>query len=306
MPLTDEQYFPVRNDPVDRWFQAKNASNPHTTAQFIEQVFPGRPGLVVDPFCGSGSTASAARLMGLPFYGIEADPVLACVSLAKTWGSKWQAGRLSDVPTGPPREQRLAAALDRIRRTCGSDDLPVLSAMAVLSAFREAEGVQLHAKAMAKDLERWPDPVPTGAVTRGDALSTASWRRLGLPRTDAVMYTSPPFGPTSPVISPPGYVRTAAEEVLADCGLDTLGRASPRFLGYHEMVIGMFRRAVERLTSGILIVEHEPDDENNDSTAAVAEAVVAEFAGVIHSPRMIRCGAFSERGILDLLIFDLR
>lgn len=58
------------------------------------------------------------------------------------------------------------------------------------------------------------------------------------------------------------------------------------------MVIGAFRQMVEQLTSGVLIVEHKPDDEGHGSTAAVA----VEFAGAIHSPQMIRCSAFFSAG----------
>jgi hypothetical protein len=39
---------------------------------------------VLDPFCGRGTTNFAARLRGLPSYGIDASPVAAAIARAKT------------------------------------------------------------------------------------------------------------------------------------------------------------------------------------------------------------------------------
>lgn len=312
IPLVKARYLPDRHEPVDRWFQAKNAGNAETTAQFIAGICDEEPELVIDPFCGSGSTATAARLLGLPFYGIDSDPVLSCVSLAKTSASGRHATLLPALPEAKTPGQ-LASALGQIRSSCDREDARVVSALTVLSAFRRAKRRPLAAATIAGDLAAWPDPVPGGYLTRGDARSAVSWARLGLPQARVVMYTSPPFGLTSPVIHPPAYVRRAAISVLGAFDADVLGETTPEFPGYAELVIGMFRQAAAYLTRGTLIVEHEPDgverepdDPDADETAAVIRAVDAEFEGVIHSPRVIRCGAFSKRGMLTLMIFDLR
>jgi hypothetical protein len=298
-------YFPDPGEPIDRWFQAENAGNPRTTAKFITGLCRERSEFVIDPFCGSGSTATAARLLSLPFYGIEADPVLTCASLAKAWAAKRHAALLPVVPDARvPGE--LATALDRVRNSRDPEDALTVSALMVLSAFRGTQQRPLEADTITADLSAWPDPVPGGCLTRGDALSRASWTRLGLPRTRAVMYASPPFGLTSPAIHSPDDVRAAAVSVLEAFRADTLGRAITGFPGYAAIVVGMFRRAAEYLARGTLIVEHEPDDSGADGTTAVIRAVDAEFNGVIHSPRIIQCGAFSRRGTLSLMIFELR
>ena len=120
------------------------------------------------------------------------------------------------------------------------------------------------------------------------------------------MYTSPPFGLTSPVIRPPAHVKAVARAALRAFSADTPGEDAPGFPGYAEITLGMLRQAAAQLARGTLIIEHEPDDLGVDSTATVVEAVAAEFPGIIHSPRIVRCGAFSRRGMLTLMIFRLR
>lgn len=305
MPLTEAQYYPDPSEPVDRWFQSDNASNPRTTANLITSIGRKRPGLIIDPFCGSGSTASAARLLGLPFYGIEVNPVLACTSLAKAWGRAQHGAVLSALPDVWTPDG-LTLALEQIQRSCVPEDAQVACAMAALAAFRSTQNRRLGAAEIVGDLAVWPDPVPGGQIIRGDALNGSSWKQLNLPRTGAVMYTSPPFGVSSPVINPPAYVTAAADEVLAAFNMDVLGEEVPEFLGYADTALGMLRQAAAYLTHGTLIVEHEPDDLGVDSTAAVVDAVAAEFRGIIHTRHILRCGAFSRRGTLSLIIFDLR
>lgn len=40
-------------------------------------------GWVLDPFCGRGTTNFAARMLGLPSYGVDSSPVAAAIALAK-------------------------------------------------------------------------------------------------------------------------------------------------------------------------------------------------------------------------------
>lgn len=65
------------------------ARNPHPTVKPIELMqwlirlaAPAR-GVVLDPFCGSGTTGIAARLEGRLFYGIEQDPNYVAVARAR-------------------------------------------------------------------------------------------------------------------------------------------------------------------------------------------------------------------------------
>src|SRR5204863_8392582 len=91
--------------------QAANSSNVRNTIKMIEDmcVRYGHPTPVrlVDPFAGAGSTAVAARIMGIGFFGIEIDPVLACIATAKV------SARL------PRRRPRMPARpADKLARDC--------------------------------------------------------------------------------------------------------------------------------------------------------------------------------------------
>jgi site-specific DNA-methyltransferase (adenine-specific) len=43
-------------------------------ARIIHSVLEERPGVVIDPFCGTGTTLVAAKLLGKEYIGIEIDP----------------------------------------------------------------------------------------------------------------------------------------------------------------------------------------------------------------------------------------
>jgi len=43
----------------------------------------GPDDVVLDPFCGRGTTNYAARLLGLPSFGVDSSPVAAALSAAK-------------------------------------------------------------------------------------------------------------------------------------------------------------------------------------------------------------------------------
>ncbi len=191
---TAKDYHPDTDDPVDRWLQTEFSSNVLTTAYIILDVYQKIPDMtrkvpqiIVDPFCGAGCTGLAASRLGVPFYGIELDPILAAVALTKA--------TLSDVDVALAAEHLpddvsvawllknsvparvLALALvgitNKDTRYRRRSDL-----LGLLSSGLRAE----HRMAVADSIFRC-----------GDSREPASWVGA-IPQPEAVIFTSPPFG----------------------------------------------------------------------------------------------------------------
>jgi site-specific DNA-methyltransferase (adenine-specific) len=69
---------------VQTWHYSGNRLHPTQKAvailcPFIEAFSP-QDGLVLDPFCGSGSTAVAAKSLGRAYLGIELDPAFVAAA----------------------------------------------------------------------------------------------------------------------------------------------------------------------------------------------------------------------------------
>lgn len=72
---------PARSaEPIQRWLQYREGY----TLELCRQVFDDRESLVVDPFCGFGSTLVAATQQGLPSIGFDMNPLAVFVSEVKT------------------------------------------------------------------------------------------------------------------------------------------------------------------------------------------------------------------------------
>ncbi|GAB2603915.1 hypothetical protein Aab01nite_47640 [Paractinoplanes abujensis] len=298
-------YDPDPSEPVDRWFQAKNASNARTTADILSKLRTAGPAVVIDPFCGGGSTAAAARILGLDFFGIERDPLLACVTLAKA------TAQFRHVPLLPPLAAAgqtgwLTSALTDIADRIDPADAVVVSALAVLAAVRAAHGRTAHASMFATDLEIAPPRSSTVRVVCGDATDPQAWRALNPAATPALVYTSPPFGPTSPTVTAPAEVRTAASAVLERVGA-MVGQptgSAPR--PFTELTVGMLRRLTEHVHHGRLVIEHEPDDVQADSTGPLVDAIQQHLSPALHTPGIDRYEAFSARGTFTLISYRVR
>lgn len=74
--------------PIHAWYRFVLSFPPHLVDQYLED-FGVRPGkLVLDPFCGTGTTLVEAKKQGIANVGIEANPMAAFASAVKT---DWQA-----------------------------------------------------------------------------------------------------------------------------------------------------------------------------------------------------------------------
>lgn len=63
-----------KEEPVYRWFKYKEGFSSHLVKYFLTEYSP-KPGRVLDPFAGVGTTIFAGQELGWRSYGIELLPV---------------------------------------------------------------------------------------------------------------------------------------------------------------------------------------------------------------------------------------
>jgi hypothetical protein len=306
LPQDRAAYLPDPDEPLDRWFQAGNASNADTIVAIARDLDVTHPDIVVDPFVGGGSCAVAARLMGLPFFGIELDPILACATLAKTLCTPHHAAALTQVPDVTDSDG-LRRTLKAIRAHCAPRDVLPVSCLAVLRSLRAESGRPLPVADVVDDLRRGtPAAQPPGHVVCGDATGKESWNALGdLRDRHALVYTSPPFGVVSPRVAASTALDTAARGVLRRAGLAMRPGLPATFEAYGDIAMGMLAQASEALGRASVIVEHEPADDGADARDALADDVRARFGDRVRDLRILESQAFSWRGPLSFVVFEL-
>jgi hypothetical protein len=302
-------YLPAADEVVDGWLQAANSSNVRTTAKIIRDLCP-RPKMVIDPFVGTGSAAVAARLLDLPFFGIELDAVSAAVSAAKALAGPRHADLLADQPLDL-RLDGLPAAVAEFHRELPQPDAHVISCLSLVAAVRAhvdpQPGVAVALRErMVRDLRGFRPPAPRNHVAWGDATTAAAWQRLGGAGLQAVVYTSPPFGVSSPRFQLPPAAHAVATEIFTRIGYRMPSAEPPEFGSYAELALGMLEQAMLRFDKVTVIAEHEPADDGSDVRFDLIDAVCDRFAGRVRQVRVLETKAFSGRGMLSLIVCDLR
>jgi len=99
---------------VHRWYDYVQGFDAELAARKVSEHVPDEGGVVLDPFCGSGTTLVAAQFLGHRAIGVDANPLMCMVSDAKT---VW------DAPLGQfkSRAAELLGALGASLRE-GADD----------------------------------------------------------------------------------------------------------------------------------------------------------------------------------------
>lgn len=189
---TDNDYNPDSEDPVDRWLQTKYSANALTTACVIWDIFGAVPDVIVDPFCGAGSTGLAARRLGASFYGIELDPILAAVTLAKTTLSAADIARAEILlPEW--------ITVDWLLKNPLPSSVLALALIGVSGVRPQGRRRKDLLAMLQADLERErlpADSSATSVVRCGDSRRDGTWAKA--PRGEGtVIFTSPPFGPVA-------------------------------------------------------------------------------------------------------------
>jgi DNA methylase len=70
--------------PIHGWYRFVLSYPPHLVRQYMSAFGVTRNDLLLDPFCGTGTTLVEARKHGIPSAGCDAHPFAALVSRVKT------------------------------------------------------------------------------------------------------------------------------------------------------------------------------------------------------------------------------
>ena len=75
-------------DPQDRafhdWYRFVLSFPPHLVRDYIQKFGLNQKSVVLDPFCGTGTTLVEAKLAGMKVIGLEGNPFPQFASLVKT------------------------------------------------------------------------------------------------------------------------------------------------------------------------------------------------------------------------------
>lgn len=68
---------------IHNWYRFVLSFPPHLVQQYLKEFHAGQNSLVLDPFCGTGTTNVECKKMGIPSVGVEASPITHFASKVK-------------------------------------------------------------------------------------------------------------------------------------------------------------------------------------------------------------------------------
>ena len=84
--ISDVTFLNGLSEPVHRWFRLTPSYSPELVRFLVKELACDDDTIVCDPFLGKGTTAIEMKKLGIPFVGIEINPLLKMASeYALTW-----------------------------------------------------------------------------------------------------------------------------------------------------------------------------------------------------------------------------
>ena len=78
--ISDVTFLNGLSEPVHRWFRLTPSYSPELVRFFAKELACDNDTIVCDPFLGKGTTAIEMKKLGIPFVGIEINPLLKIAS----------------------------------------------------------------------------------------------------------------------------------------------------------------------------------------------------------------------------------
>lgn len=108
-------FGPTAHRPIHRWFWYREGYSIDLVKELIKELPKGS--VVLDPFCGAGTTLLASRELGLPSVGCDVNPISILVSKVKT--RNYDSQTKEEIATQ-------IALLKRAKKSMLADDKPRL------------------------------------------------------------------------------------------------------------------------------------------------------------------------------------
>jgi len=74
----------LEDQPIHRWYRFVLSFPPHLVREYINRFAIGGEQIVLDPFCGTGTTVVECKKLGISGIGLEANPMAHFASCVKT------------------------------------------------------------------------------------------------------------------------------------------------------------------------------------------------------------------------------
>jgi len=186
--------FP-KDEAAHRWYRFVLSFPPQLVREYIDRFHLTRKSLVLDPFCGTGTTLVEAKKQGVRSVGLEAHPMPAFASGVKTEWSPDPRGLLEHAGRVAAKvEKRLASGTETLRSLPPETDklllkgsigpLPLHKTLALLDELRgEASSLYYKherlslANALVQDIGNlhFGPEVGVSKKKKDDAPVVASW-----------------------------------------------------------------------------------------------------------------------------------
>jgi hypothetical protein len=125
----DANKLQIDDRPVHEWYRFVLSYPPHLVRDYLERFAVTTKQLVLDPFCGTGTTLVECKKMGVPSVGVEANPMAYLACAVKTdWAPEPKALRRTS--------QRIADQVAASMSSEGIEDDPLPSNSAAISRCR--------------------------------------------------------------------------------------------------------------------------------------------------------------------------